>query len=73
MEAEKAGVKKGISTGFAFALFNSILFGCMALGFWYVRFWVVFFSTLSSSRLSEGECFFKRFDDNTVVSMFISL
>jgi len=33
-EAEKAGIKKGLSTGFAFALFNSVLFGCMALGFW---------------------------------------
>uniref|UniRef100_A0A7M5VBZ8 Uncharacterized protein n=1 Tax=Clytia hemisphaerica TaxID=252671 RepID=A0A7M5VBZ8_9CNID len=34
-DAEKAGIRKGLSTGFAFALFNSTLFGCMALGFWY--------------------------------------
>ena len=34
VDAEKSGVKKGVSTGFAFALFNSVIFGCCALGFW---------------------------------------
>lgn len=35
LEAEKAGIKKGISSGFAFALFNSVIFGLCAVAFWY--------------------------------------
>ncbi|XP_065051580.1 ATP-dependent translocase ABCB1-like isoform X2 [Rhopilema esculentum] len=34
-DSQKAGIKKGMSTGIAFGLFHVVIFSCYALAFWY--------------------------------------